>query len=456
MADARRAATSSPAPSCGWRCCSPRIVIVLVVVSSVVHVPDRAVGPAGWRRSGPRRGRRDRAGVRARARWARCAGSWSPSTRVIVVLVGAGGLLYARRTLRPIRDNVAAQKRFVADASHDLRTPLADHEGGVRGGAAPTRTWTTTARPVLVSGLEEVDRMSEHGRGPAHAVAHRRPPGAAGARAAGPGGAGARRPSDELATLAAPGRRASCGAGAGRGRALGRRRRAARAPGAAQRGAQRRRALAARARRSRSRCAQRRRHGRGGRHRPRRRACRRRCWSTCSTASTGPTRRARATAAARASAWPSPRWALRGHGRRPQGRERGRRRYARDAHAAGRLTRPGDAAGRPTQPGGERRRHDARPRSPPRRAPSSRHRLQRPQRDREAAGGVELAAAVDDEAVVAASAARCARAARPSTTKSAVASASAKARSWPMTVAESSAARRARRLRGSTRCSPRS
>ena len=79
---------------------------------------------------------------------------------VLIVLIGAGGLVFARRALRPIRDNIAAQKRFIADASHDLRTPLAvmktDFEVNLRDPALPA-----AARPVLVSGLEEVDRMSE-------------------------------------------------------------------------------------------------------------------------------------------------------------------------------------------------------------------------------------------------------------------------------------------------------
>lgn len=78
---------------------------------------------------------------------------------VLVVLIGAGGLVYARRTLKPIRDNVAAQKRFVADASHDLRTPLAimksEFEVALR-----RPDIDAVARPVLESGLEEVDRMS--------------------------------------------------------------------------------------------------------------------------------------------------------------------------------------------------------------------------------------------------------------------------------------------------------
>ncbi len=78
---------------------------------------------------------------------------------VIVGILGVAGLLFARGTLRPIRENVAAQKRFVADASHDLRTPLAimkaEFEVALR---RPDLDETT--RPVLESGLEEVDRMS--------------------------------------------------------------------------------------------------------------------------------------------------------------------------------------------------------------------------------------------------------------------------------------------------------
>ena len=77
----------------------------------------------------------------------------------IVVVIGVGGLLYARRTLRPIRENVAAQKRFIADASHELRTPLAvmraDFEVALR-----DPSLAPESRPVLESGLEEVDGMS--------------------------------------------------------------------------------------------------------------------------------------------------------------------------------------------------------------------------------------------------------------------------------------------------------
>jgi signal transduction histidine kinase len=44
---------------------------------------------------------------------------------VVVALVGVVAWVLAARTLRPIRDAHARQRRFVADASHEMRTPLA-------------------------------------------------------------------------------------------------------------------------------------------------------------------------------------------------------------------------------------------------------------------------------------------------------------------------------------------
>ena len=44
---------------------------------------------------------------------------------VVVVIMGAAGYYLADRTLRPIRDAHDRQRRFVADASHEMRTPLA-------------------------------------------------------------------------------------------------------------------------------------------------------------------------------------------------------------------------------------------------------------------------------------------------------------------------------------------
>lgn len=133
------------------------LVIVLVVVSSVFMYLTVRGDIQGAARGSFKDGESEQAYVSRRLgslRWQLVA-----VDAVIVVLLGVGGLVYARGTLRPIRESVAAQKRFVADASHDLRTPLAimkaDFEVALRDGGLAEE-----ARPVLASGLEEVDRMS--------------------------------------------------------------------------------------------------------------------------------------------------------------------------------------------------------------------------------------------------------------------------------------------------------
>jgi signal transduction histidine kinase len=135
------------------------IVIILVVLSGFVsYYAFRQELRAAAQRGGDVEGETEQEYVQrtlVKVRWQVLA-----IDGVVIVLVGVGGLLFARRTLRPIRDNVAAQRRFIADASHDLRTPLAvmktDFEVNLRDPGL-----AAAARPVLESGLEEVDRMSE-------------------------------------------------------------------------------------------------------------------------------------------------------------------------------------------------------------------------------------------------------------------------------------------------------
>ncbi|HEY5386522.1 MAG TPA: HAMP domain-containing sensor histidine kinase [Thermoleophilia bacterium] len=133
------------------------IVIILVVVSSVITYLNVRSDLQTAARGAFSSGETEQEFVRRSLgsfRWQLLA-----VDGVIILVVGIGGLLYARSTLRPIRDNVAAQKRFVADASHDLRTPLAilktDFEVALRDPGLADE-----ARPVLRSGLEEVDRMA--------------------------------------------------------------------------------------------------------------------------------------------------------------------------------------------------------------------------------------------------------------------------------------------------------
>jgi signal transduction histidine kinase len=55
---------------------------------------------------------------------------------LVVVLVGLAAWVLAARTLRPIRDAHLQQRRFVADASHEMRTPLAAIRASAEGALA--------------------------------------------------------------------------------------------------------------------------------------------------------------------------------------------------------------------------------------------------------------------------------------------------------------------------------
>lgn len=78
-----------------------------------------------------------------------------------VVLVASAFASYwlARRTLRPIEEANEQQKRFVADASHELRTPVTalkmSTEVALMDSAAPK----SELRAALTSNLEEADKL---------------------------------------------------------------------------------------------------------------------------------------------------------------------------------------------------------------------------------------------------------------------------------------------------------
>jgi signal transduction histidine kinase len=77
----------------------------------------------------------------------------------VLVVVGGGGFLLARRSLRPIRRNVEAQRQFVANASHELRTPLAIMKADIDV-ALDDPDDATGHVETLKGNLVEVDRMT--------------------------------------------------------------------------------------------------------------------------------------------------------------------------------------------------------------------------------------------------------------------------------------------------------
>ncbi|HEY3336309.1 MAG TPA: HAMP domain-containing sensor histidine kinase [Candidatus Limnocylindrales bacterium] len=77
----------------------------------------------------------------------------------VVILVGAAAWILASRTLRPISEAHARQRRFVADASHEMRTPLAAIRASAEGVLAAPASEADLRRALAVV-VESADRLS--------------------------------------------------------------------------------------------------------------------------------------------------------------------------------------------------------------------------------------------------------------------------------------------------------
>ena len=79
-----------------------------------------------------------------------------------LVLATAGGLFMTRRAMHPVQEAFVRQRTFIADASHELKTPLtlirADAEVLSRGIGDPNKT--SENRELVDDLLGETDRMS--------------------------------------------------------------------------------------------------------------------------------------------------------------------------------------------------------------------------------------------------------------------------------------------------------
>lgn len=78
----------------------------------------------------------------------------------LLILIGVLSYFLAGKTLKPIKDSLDAQKKFSADASHDLRTPLAiittESEVVLQNSSNKEKDY----KKVIISNLEEARKMS--------------------------------------------------------------------------------------------------------------------------------------------------------------------------------------------------------------------------------------------------------------------------------------------------------
>ncbi len=78
---------------------------------------------------------------------------------VLLIIVIGSGYAIAGRTLQPIRSNMEAQKKFLADASHDLRTPLAIMKSESQVLLQSNSPHVSDYKTSIESNLEEINKM---------------------------------------------------------------------------------------------------------------------------------------------------------------------------------------------------------------------------------------------------------------------------------------------------------
>jgi len=80
---------------------------------------------------------------------------------IIIFLVVILGFLLTHKTLEPIESNMQKQKRFIADASHELRTPIAVIISGLEVNLNNKKLDLISAKKTMEDALEEMREFSK-------------------------------------------------------------------------------------------------------------------------------------------------------------------------------------------------------------------------------------------------------------------------------------------------------
>lgn len=83
----------------------------------------------------------------------------------ILVVAGSASYLLAKRTLKPIEENLAAQRQFTADASHELRTPLTAMRTEIEVALRSKESNPAEYERIMHSSLEEIQRLENLSHG---------------------------------------------------------------------------------------------------------------------------------------------------------------------------------------------------------------------------------------------------------------------------------------------------
>ena len=78
---------------------------------------------------------------------------------IILLLSALSGYFLAGRTLRPIKNMLDEQNRFITDASHELNTPLTSLKTSIEVNLRDKNFNTEKAKEVLESNLEDVNNL---------------------------------------------------------------------------------------------------------------------------------------------------------------------------------------------------------------------------------------------------------------------------------------------------------